>query len=90
MATSSPARKTADAALTVPIRPAAAPELLKRSPQASIRRLVVTRYEAISVDGTRIPYVQLGPPGETGEAAVHLSGYAASVFAAALLQFCRR
>ena len=58
------------------IRPAATPELLKRSPQAfDPAGLVVTRYEAISVDGTRIPYVQVGPPGETGEAAVHLSGY---------------
>ncbi len=28
-----------------------------------------------SPDGTRIPYVQVGPPGETGDAPVHLSGY---------------
>jgi prolyl oligopeptidase len=58
------------------VRPAAAPELLKRAPQAfDPAGLVVTRHEAISEDGTRIPYVQVGPPGETGEAPVHLSGY---------------
>src|SRR3984893_6990645 len=58
------------------VRPAAAPELLKRAPQAfAPAGLVVSRHEAISEDGTRIPYVQVGPPGETGEAAVHLSGY---------------
>jgi prolyl oligopeptidase len=58
------------------IRPAATPELLKRAPQAfDPAGLVVTRHEAISEDGTRIPYVQVGPPGETGEAPVHLSGY---------------
>jgi prolyl oligopeptidase len=57
-------------------RPAAAPELLKRAPQAfDPAGLVVTRHEAISTDGTRIPYTQVGPPGETGEAPVHLSGY---------------
>ena len=37
--------------------------------------LVVTRHEAISSDGERIPYVQTGPVGETGEAPVHLGGY---------------
>jgi prolyl oligopeptidase len=58
------------------VRPAAAPELLKRAPQVfDPAGLVVTRHEAISEDGTRIPYVQVGPPGETGEAPVHLSGY---------------
>jgi prolyl oligopeptidase len=36
---------------------------------------VVTRHEAVSVDGERIPYVQVGPPGETGDAPVHLTGY---------------
>ena len=34
-----------------------------------------SRHEAVSADGTRIPYVQVGPPGETGEAPVHLYGY---------------
>src|SRR5437763_1911539 len=58
------------------VRPAAAPELLKRAPQAfDSTGLVVTRHETASPDGTRIPYVQIGPPGETGEAPVHLSGY---------------
>ena len=58
------------------VRPAAAPELLKRAPQAfDPAGLVVTRHQAISPDGTQVPYVQVGPPGETGEAPVHLSGY---------------
>jgi prolyl oligopeptidase len=58
------------------VRPAASPELLKRAPQAfDPTGLVVTRHEAISADGTRIPYTQVGPSGETGEAPVHLSGY---------------
>jgi len=58
------------------VPPLAAPQLLKRAPQAfDPAGLVVTRHEAISEDGTRIPYVQVGPPGETGEAPVHLSGY---------------
>ncbi len=58
------------------VRPAAAPELLKRAPQTfDASGLVVTRHEAISADGARIPYTQVGPPGETGEAPVHLSGY---------------
>ena len=58
------------------VRPDAAPELLKRAPEAfDPAGLVVTRHEAISPDGTRIPYVQVGPPGETGDAPVHLSGY---------------
>jgi prolyl oligopeptidase len=58
------------------VPPLAAPQLLKRAPQAfDPAGLVVTRHEAISEDGTRIPYVQVGPPGDTGEAPVHLSGY---------------
>jgi prolyl oligopeptidase len=58
------------------VPPRAAPQLLKRAPQTfDPASLVVTRHEAISEDGTRIPYVQVGPPGETGEAPVHLSGY---------------
>ena len=58
------------------IPPRAAPQLLKRGPQAfDPAGLAVTRHEAISEDGTRIPYVQVGPPGNTGEAPVHLSGY---------------
>jgi len=54
-----------------------------KSPVCSSRRrarstpmgLIVTRHEAVSVDGERIPYVQVGPPGETGDAPVHLNGY---------------
>jgi prolyl oligopeptidase len=58
------------------VRPAATPELLKRAPEAfDPADLVVTRHEAISSDGTRIPYVQVGPRGETGDAPVYLSGY---------------
>ena len=58
------------------VPPLAAPQLLKRAPQAfDSTGLVVTRHEALSEDGTRIPYVQVGPSGETGEAPVHLSGY---------------
>lgn len=52
------------------------PILLKRSsPAFCAEGLVVTRHEAISVDGERIPYIQTGPPGETGNAPVHLTGY---------------
>jgi prolyl oligopeptidase len=58
------------------IKPHAAPQLLKRAPQAfDTTGLLGTRHEAISSDGTRIPYVQVGPPGETGDAPVHLYGY---------------
>jgi prolyl oligopeptidase len=58
------------------VPPLAAPQLLKRAPQTfDPAGLVVSRHEAVSEDGTRIPYVQVGPPGETGEAPVHLSGY---------------
>ncbi len=54
----------------------AAPVVLKRAPPAfDANGLVVTRHEAVSSDGERIPYVQSGPTGETGEAPVHLSGY---------------
>jgi len=51
-------------------------EVLKRAPAAfDPAGLVVTRHEAISVDGERIPYVQVGPPGLTGNAPVHLTAY---------------
>ena len=54
----------------------ATPEVLKRLPPAfDAAGLVVTRHEAVSSDGERIPYVQTGPAGETGEAPVHLTGY---------------
>jgi prolyl oligopeptidase len=52
------------------------PTVLKRSPASfSPDGLLVTRHEAISVDGERIPYTQTGPAGETGDAPVHLTGY---------------
>jgi prolyl oligopeptidase len=58
------------------IKPHAAPQILKRDPQAfDPADLVGTRHEAVSSDGTRIPYVQVGPAGETGDAPVHLYGY---------------
>ncbi|HTS39004.1 MAG TPA: prolyl oligopeptidase family serine peptidase [Xanthobacteraceae bacterium] len=51
-------------------------QVLKRAPQNfSPEGLVVTRHEAISIDGERIPYVQVGPAKETGAAPVHLHGY---------------
>jgi prolyl oligopeptidase len=58
------------------VPPLAAPKLLKRAPQTfDPSGLVVSRHEAVSEDGTRIPYAQVGPAGETGEAPVHLAGY---------------
>lgn len=58
------------------IEPGKAPALLKRAPQTfSPDGLVVNRHEAVSIDGERIPYVQVGPREETGDAPVHLSGY---------------
>src|SRR5262249_10859365 len=58
------------------IEPRAAPQLLKRAPQAfDPTGLVATRHEAVSSDGTRIPYVHVGPAGATGDAPVHLYGY---------------
>jgi prolyl oligopeptidase len=54
----------------------AAPALLKAStPAFDAAGLVVTRHEAVSVDGERIPYVQVGPGDESGRAPVHLSAY---------------
>ncbi len=54
----------------------AAPRILRRAPTAfDPSGLEVTQHEAISTDGASIPYVQVGPPGLTGEAPVHLSGY---------------
>jgi prolyl oligopeptidase len=58
------------------LEPGLAPAVIKRAPAIfSAAGLVVTRHEAASVDGERIPYVQVGPPGLTGDAPVHLSGY---------------
>ena len=58
------------------IAPKAPAVLLKQAPQAfNPAGLAVTRHEAVSTDGVRIPYVQVGPSGETGNAPVHLYGY---------------
>lgn len=66
---------TPPALMLLPAGPAA-PEILKRAPAAfDPSGLVVTRHEAVSSDGERIPYVQAGLPGPTGDAPVHLSGY---------------
>jgi prolyl oligopeptidase len=52
------------------------PTVLKQSPPVfSAEGLVITRHEAISIDGERIPYTQTGPAVETGDAPVHLTGY---------------
>ncbi|RAI59059.1 prolyl oligopeptidase family serine peptidase [Roseicella frigidaeris] len=55
----------------------AAPVLLKRAPAVfDAAGLVVTRHEAVSSDGERIPYVQTGPAGPPdGDAPGHLTGY---------------
>jgi len=56
--------------------PAEAPALLKRAPaHFDAAGLTVTRHEAISTDGERIPYVQVGPEDAGGDAPVHLTGY---------------
>ncbi|HEY4170559.1 MAG TPA: prolyl oligopeptidase family serine peptidase [Reyranella sp.] len=58
------------------LEPGKAPTVLKRSPPVfAAEGLVVTRHEAVSVDGERIPYVQTGPATETGEAPVYMTGY---------------
>ena len=52
------------------------PALLKQAPRTfTADGLVVTRHEARSIDGERIPYVQVGPAAETGDAPVHITGY---------------
>jgi prolyl oligopeptidase len=67
-----------------PITPAAlmlietgkSPVVLKRAPQIfTSDGLVVSRHEASSVDGVWIPYVQVGPAAQTGDAPVHLTAY---------------
>jgi prolyl oligopeptidase len=58
------------------IEPTAAPQILKRAPQDfDATGLTVVRHQAVSTDGTLIPYTQVGPPGESGDAPVHLYGY---------------
>jgi prolyl oligopeptidase len=54
----------------------AQPAVLRQAPHAfSAPEAVVSRHEAVSTDGERIPYVQVGPAGLTGDAPVHLTGY---------------
>jgi prolyl oligopeptidase len=53
-----------------------APTVLKQSSRTfDAAGLTVTRHEAISSDGERIPYTQVGPAATTGDAPVHLTGY---------------
>lgn len=53
-----------------------APIVLKRAPAVfDTAGLVVTRHEAVSIDGERIPYTQVGPAALTGEAPVLMRGY---------------
>ena len=55
---------------------AGAPAVLKRAPAAfAADGLTVTRHEAISSDGERIPYTQVGPAVKTGDAPVLTRGY---------------
>ncbi|WFU40682.1 prolyl oligopeptidase family serine peptidase [Bradyrhizobium sp. CB82] len=57
-------------------RGVASPTVLKQAPKTfTADGLLVTQHEAISVGGERIPYVQTGPAGETGEAPVYMTAY---------------
>jgi prolyl oligopeptidase len=52
------------------------PTILKQAPRTfTADGRLIRRHEAISIDGERIPYMQIGPEQETGEAPVHISGY---------------
>jgi prolyl oligopeptidase len=54
----------------------ASPAVLKQAPTTfNASGLVVTQHEAISVDGERIPYVQTGPAGVSGDAPVYMTAY---------------
>jgi prolyl oligopeptidase len=54
----------------------ASPAILKQAPKTfAADGLIVTRHEAISIDGERIPYVQTGPAAESGDAPVYMSAY---------------
>jgi prolyl oligopeptidase len=58
------------------LEPGKAWQVLRRAPAAfSAEGLTISGHEAISVDGERIPYTQVGPERQTGNAPVHLSGY---------------
>jgi prolyl oligopeptidase len=51
-------------------------KVLKRTPSFfDAKGLTVTRHEAVSPDGERIPYVQIGPADTSGNAPVHMTGY---------------
>ncbi|WP_018240517.1 prolyl oligopeptidase family protein [Ensifer sp. BR816] len=53
-----------------------APVILKSTPENfDASGLIVTRHEAVSTDGEMIPYTQVGPAKETGDAPVHLTAY---------------
>jgi prolyl oligopeptidase len=54
----------------------AGPTVLKQAPGTfTAEGLRITRHEAISVDGERIPYIQTGPAEQTGDAPVHVTAY---------------
>ncbi|WP_192385354.1 prolyl oligopeptidase family serine peptidase [Mesorhizobium silamurunense] len=56
--------------------PLGAPVILKRNPENfDASGLVVTRHEAVSIDGEMIPYTQVGPADGNGHAPVHLTAY---------------
>ncbi|PBB29650.1 prolyl oligopeptidase family serine peptidase [Mesorhizobium sp. WSM3882] len=56
--------------------PLCASAILKRSPENfDASALVITRHEAVSIDGEMIPYTQVGPPNGNGDAPVHLTAY---------------
>ncbi|MGJ5202554.1 prolyl oligopeptidase family serine peptidase [Bradyrhizobium sp. HKCCYLR20261] len=53
-----------------------APVVLKQAPRTfTADGHVVTRHEAVSVDGVKIPYTQTGPAEPTGDAPVHMNAY---------------
>lgn len=53
-----------------------APAAIKRAPAVfDSQNLMVKRHEAVSPDGERIPYVQVGPEGACGDAPVLMYGY---------------
>ena len=57
-------------------RGAAKPAILKKTPPLfDAANLIVSRHEAVSIDGERIPYFQVGPEALTGAAPVHLNAY---------------
>ncbi len=58
------------------IEAGSAPALLKQAPENfDATGLEATQHEAISSDGERIPYFQVGPKGASGDAPVHLTAY---------------